>query len=98
MSSTFWALPLIKISLGNLIYYKDGNQNCEGHWCTKQIKTYFPPHLLLTIYNSLIQPHLIYGLYLWGLNCKRQKILKKKQLESSPFAHTYHILPQYLKL
>ena len=24
-------------------YHKDGNQNCEGHWCAKQIKTYFPP-------------------------------------------------------
>ena len=24
----------------------------------------FPQHILLTIYNSIIQPHLIYGLYL----------------------------------
>ena len=29
-----------------------------------KIKHIFPQHILLTIYNSLIQPHLIYGLYL----------------------------------
>ena len=40
-----------------------------------KLKHIFPQHILLTIYNSLIQPHLIYGLYLWGLNCKRLKIL-----------------------
>ena len=34
-------------------------------------------HILLTIYNSLIQTTL-YGLYRWGLNCKRLKILQKK--------------------
>ena len=44
-----------------------------------KLKHIFPQHMLRTIYNSLIQPHLIYGLYLWGLNCKRLKIL---QLES----------------
>ena len=77
MSSTFWELPLIKISL-ETSYHKDGNQNCEGYWCTKQIKTYFPQHILLTIYNSLIQPHLIYGLHLWGLNCKQLKNTSKE--------------------
>ena len=29
-----------------------------------KLKHIFPQHILLTIYNSLIQPHLIYGLYL----------------------------------
>ena len=43
-----------------------------------KLKHIFPQHILLTIYNSLIQPHLIYGLYLWGLNCKRLKICKRK--------------------
>ena len=34
-----------------------------------KLKHIFPQHILLTIYNSLIQPHLIiYGLYLWGLD------------------------------
>ena len=63
-----------------------------------KLKHIFPQHILLTIYNSLIKPHFIYGLYLWGLNCKQLKILQRKQLESSPFDHTYHILPRYLKI
>ena len=46
-----------------------------------KFKHIFPQHILRTIYNCLIQPHLIYGLYLWGLNCKRLKILQKKLLE-----------------
>ena len=58
-------------------YHKDGNQNYKGHWCTKQ--HIFPQHILLTIYNSLIQSHLIYGLYLWGLNCKRLTINTTKE-------------------
>ena len=33
----------------------------------------------------------VYGLKIWGLSCKRLKILRKK-------AHTYHILPRYLKI
>ena len=50
-----------------------------------KLKHIFPQHILLTIYNSLIQPHLIYGLYLWGLNCKRLKILQKKAVRILAF-------------
>ena len=31
-----------------------------------------------TIYNSLIHPHLTYGLYLWGFSPKRLTVLQKK--------------------
>ena len=31
-----------------------------------------------TIYNSLIHPYLIYGLYLWGFSPKRLTVLQKK--------------------
>ena len=31
-----------------------------------------------TIYNSLIHPHLIYGLYLWGFSPTRLTVLQKK--------------------
>ena len=51
----------------------------------RKLKHIFPQHILLTIYNSLIQPHLIYGLYLWGLNCKRLKILQKKAVRILAF-------------
>ena len=50
-----------------------------------KLKHISPQHILLTIYNSLIQPHLIYGLYLWGLNCKRLKILQKKAVRILAF-------------
>ena len=50
-----------------------------------KLKHIFPQHILLTIYNSLIQPHFIYGLYLWGLNCKRLKILQKKAVRILAF-------------
>ena len=45
-----------------------------------KLKHIFPQHILLTIYNSLIQPHLIYGLY-----CKRLKILQKKAVRILAF-------------
>ena len=32
-----------------------------------KLKHIFPQHILPTIYSSLKQPHLICGLYLWGL-------------------------------
>ena len=38
----------------------------------------FPQKFLRFIYNSLIHPHLIYGLYLWGFNPKRLTILQKR--------------------
>ena len=63
-----------------------------------KLKHIFPQHILLTIYNSLTQPHLIYGLYIWGLNCKRLKILQKKAVRILAFKnHTYHTLRKYLR-
>ena len=35
-----------------------------------------------TIYNSLIHPHLIYGLYFWGFSPKRLIILQKKAVRT----------------
>ena len=43
-----------------------------------KLKHIFPRNILRTIYNSLIHPHLIYGLYLWGFSPKRLIILQKK--------------------
>ena len=42
-----------------------------------KLKHSFPQRILRLIYNSLIHPHLIYGLYLWGFNPKRLTILHK---------------------
>ena len=38
----------------------------------------FPQRILRLIYNSLIHPHLIYGINLWGFNPKRLTILQKR--------------------
>ena len=43
-----------------------------------KLKHIFPHQILRTLYNSLIHPHLIYGLYIWGFSAKRLTILQKK--------------------
>ena len=43
-----------------------------------KLKHIFPHQILRTLYNSLIHPHLIYGLYIWGFSPKRLAILQKK--------------------
>ena len=44
-----------------------------------KLKHSFPQRILRLIYNSLIHPHLVYGLYHWGFNPKRLTILQKKR-------------------
>ena len=43
-----------------------------------KLKHIFPHQILRTLYNSLIHPHFIYGLYIWGFSPKRLTILQKK--------------------
>ena len=43
-----------------------------------KLKNIFPHQILRTLYNSLIHPHFIYGLYIWGFSPKRLSILQKK--------------------
>ena len=50
-----------------------------------KLKRTFPQHILRTIYNSLIHPHFVYGLYLWGLKCRRIKVLQKKAVRILAF-------------
>ena len=42
-----------------------------------KLKHIFPHQILQTLYNSLIHPQLIYGLYIWGFSPKRLTILHK---------------------
>ena len=44
----------------------------------RKLKRIFPRHILRLIYNSLIHPHLLYGLNLWGFKHKRITVLQKK--------------------
>ena len=44
-----------------------------------RLKNFFPLSILKTLYNSLILPHINYGLTIWGYNLNRIFILQKKQ-------------------
>ena len=45
----------------------------------RNLKRIFPQYILCPIYNSLVHPHLIYGLNLWGFKHKRITTPQKKQ-------------------
>ena len=48
----------------------------------RKLKRIFPRHILRLIYNSLIHPHLLYGLSLWGFKQKRITVLQKKSCKN----------------
>ena len=45
-----------------------------------RLKHMVPSEILLTIYNGLIKPHILYGLKCWGLNQERILKLQKKAM------------------
>ena len=53
---------------------------------------FFPQHVLLTIYHTLIHSHILYGLLLWGSQYERIEKLQKKAIRvvaNSPYiSHT----------
>ena len=49
------------------------------------IKRIFQRHILRLIYNSLIHPHLLSGLNLWGFKHKRITMLQKKAVRIIAF-------------
>ena len=67
----------------------------------KRLKYFLPTTILKTLYNSLILPHLQYGILLWGKQSKRVPKLQKwalRTIENSKYnAHTDPILKR-LKL
>ena len=56
----------------------------------RKLKRTFPQYILRTIYNSLIHPHLIYGLNLWGFKHKRITTLQKKS-SKNPCVSAVHL-------
>ena len=44
-----------------------------------KLKNIFPQNILITLYNTLILPHIHYGILLWGYNLNRICILQKKR-------------------
>ena len=61
-----------------------------------RLKNYIPENALLTIYNTLIIPHLNYGILTWGFNSDRIWKIQKKAVRSITLskynAHTEPIL------
>ena len=51
----------------------------------RKLKRVFPRHILRLSYNSLINPHLLYGLSLWGFKQKRITVLQKKPVRIIAF-------------
>ena len=51
----------------------------------RKLKRTFPQYILRTIYSSLVHPHLIYGLNLWGFKHKRITVLQKKAVRILTF-------------
>ena len=45
-----------------------------------RLKHMVPSEILLTIYNGLIKPHILYGLQCWGFNQERILKLQKKAM------------------
>ena len=58
----------------------------------RRLKNFLPKHVLMTIYNSLILPHLTFGVLAWGYSCPRIVNLQKKSIryinQSKYNAHT----------
>lgn len=44
----------------------------------RKLQHFFPQRILLTIYNSLIHPHLLYGLIVWGYHHTKVEVLQKR--------------------
>ena len=50
-------------------------------WLLRKLKYIFPKHILHSIYNSLIMPHLNYMLLVWGTKCHKIELLQKGQFD-----------------
>ena len=65
----------------------------------RKIQHYFPQHILITIYNSLIHSHLMYGLLVWGFQSMSVEKLQKKAirvLANRPYI--FHTTPIFKEL
>ena len=47
-----------------------------------KLKYYYPKNILLTIYNTLILPHINYGILIWGTHTDKIVLLQKKNTSS----------------
>ena len=64
-----------------------------------RLKRFLPVEILKTIYNALVQPHLNYGILLWGKNIRRICKLQKWAVRSITCSkYNAHTDPLFIKL
>merc|ERR1712082_187146 len=64
-----------------------------------RLKKFLPAEILKTIHNALVQPHLNYGVLLWGNNTKRLLKLQKLAIRSITCSkYNSHTDPLFLQL
>ena len=63
-----------------------------------KLKHLLPRYILLTLYKSLVMPHLLYGIHLWGSKYKKLEKLQKRAIRiikgASYNAHTEPIFKE----
>ena len=62
----------------------------------KKLQLIVPKNILLTIYNTLILPHINYGLLVWGNQSGKILHYRKKQFERFPVRDTFLIQNHFL--
>ena len=76
-----------------------GNKISKAVGIMKKLRSFLPQSILLSLYNSLVLPHIYYGILVWGFNVPRLFKLQKKAvrvLSSSKYnAHTDPLFKQY---
>ena len=64
-----------------------------------RLKRFVPSNILKMIYNALIQPHLNYGILLWGTNTTRIQKLQKWSVRSITLSkYNAHTNPLFIRL
>jgi len=64
-----------------------------------KLKNYIPTQTLLILYNTLVLPHLNYGILAWGIKCcKLEKIQKKSVRIMTNAKYNAHTSPIFKKL
>ena len=65
----------------------------------KQLKHFLPANIMKTLYNSLILPHISYGIILWGKELKRINKLQKWAIRTIDVAkYNAHTEPIFKRL
>ena len=80
-------------------YTKKSSKISVVNGTLRRLKRFLPSDILKTIYNALIQPHLNFGVLLWGKKVKRIKKLQKWALRSiTSSKYNAHTEPLFIDL